>query len=67
MENNKKQNGQRRLKVYGKYRQKFNSAVIEPEIRLTGQWLKNLGFNPGQTVNVKQEANCLTITLVPHA
>ena len=64
---NQKTNNQRRLKVYGKYRQKFNIAVIEPEIRLTGQWLKNLGFNPGQTVNVKQEVNCLTITLVPHA
>lgn len=63
-QNSKKQ---RQLKVYAKYRQKGRSSVIEPEIRLKGQWLKELGFNPGQSIAVKQENNCLTITLVPHA
>ncbi|MBN8694578.1 MAG: SymE family type I addiction module toxin [Bacteroidetes bacterium] len=61
------QKQQRQLKVYGKYRQKGRTVVCEPEIRLKGQWLKNLGFTPGQSIAVSQVNNCLTITLVSHA
>lgn len=63
-QNSKKQ---RQLKVYGKYRQKGRVSVMEPEISLKGLWLKELGFNPGQSIAVKQENYCLTITLVSHA
>lgn len=68
MENNKNQNGQRQLKVYKSFRPTSTQRYVsEPEIRLKGKWLKELGFIPGQSVVVKHENNCLTITLVPNA
>lgn len=68
MENNKNQNGQRQLKVYKSLRPTVHSRYVsEPEIRLKGKWLKELGFVPGQSIAVKHENNCLTITLVSHA
>lgn len=69
MQNNKNQNpkNQRRLKVYKSFRPTVNRYVSEPEIRLKGKWLKELGFIPGQCIAVKHENNCLTITLITHA
>lgn len=58
---NQNPKNQRQLKVYGKYRQKGRIVVMEPEIRLCGQWLKQAGFLPGQIVYVKQEGNQLVI------
>lgn len=59
---------QRRLKVYQSFRPTVSQRFVsEPEIRLKGKWLKELGFVPGQSIAVKHENNCLTITLVPHA
>lgn len=59
---------QRRLKVYKSLRSNsVNRYVSEPEIRLKGKWLKELGFVPGQSIAVKHENNCLTITLTSHA
>ncbi|KQB39595.1 SymE family type I addiction module toxin [Flavobacterium aquidurense] len=34
-----------------------------PVIRLEGKWLKKLGFNEGQMINVTQEINRLIITI----
>jgi len=67
MQNNKNQNGPRQLKIYKSFRPTGHRYVSEPEIRLKGKWLKELGFVPGQSIAVKHENNCLTITLVPHA
>lgn len=67
MEKNRNQNSQRQLKVYESFRPTNRRYVSEPEIRLKGKWLKELGFVPGQSIAVKHENNCLTITLVPHA
>lgn len=38
--------------------------VLYPEIRLTGQWLADCGFEPGQHIEVVQEENRLTIRKV---
>jgi len=53
----------RRLKVYPKYFQRTYRSVIFPEIRLSGKWLKDIGFNCGQSVIVQQEQNKITITI----
>lgn len=37
--------------------------VTNPEIRLTGRWLQQCGFRPGQQIEVTTERNKLTITL----
>lgn len=54
----------RKLKIHTKYQpRKFGEAKI-PEIRLEGKWLEALGFKQGQTVEIKQQKNKLTITVV---
>ncbi|KQM36546.1 SymE family type I addiction module toxin [Chryseobacterium sp. Leaf201] len=55
----------RHLKVYGKYADCVNSwrPNILPEIRLCGKWLKDIGFEHGQTIKVQQRKNKITITL----
>lgn len=63
MENNNSQNKERKLKVYPKYRAQAYKNVIVPEIRLSGKWLQESGFNYGQSVNVKHELNRIVITL----
>ncbi|PLB18546.1 MAG: HSP20-like protein [Flavobacteriaceae bacterium FS1-H7996/R] len=35
-----------------------------PEIRLEGNWLKKLGFEIGKEIEIKQQKNKLTITLI---
>lgn len=65
---NQNSKNQRCLKVYKSLRSNsVNRYVSEPEIRLKGKWLKELGFVPGQNISVKHENNCLTITLIAHA
>lgn len=67
MQNNQNSNSQRKLKVYGRTVGRGNRLKQIPEIRLMGQWLNQIGYAPGQTVNISQQGNCITITLVPHA
>lgn len=52
--------GERDLKVY---EATGNYARYTPCIRLQGQWLKNLGFNTGDRIIVKEEAGRLIIEL----
>jgi len=56
---------ERQLKVYYKYVSRVKSwpPVIFPEIRLCGKWLQEIGFEHGQTINVRQEKNKITITV----
>lgn len=67
MQNNQNTNSQRRLKVYGRTVGRGNRLKQIPEIRLMGQWLKQVGYAPGQTVSIAQEGKCLIISVVPHA
>lgn len=61
-----KRKNQRQLKVHKRHFKRSNSKdAIVPEIRLVGLWLqqKELGFYPGQSINVVIKSNKLIITL----
>ncbi|MHA4742475.1 SymE family type I addiction module toxin [Dyadobacter sp. MSC1_007] len=53
---------ERRLKIYSKFRQNapWESRYV-PEIRLNGKWLEDLGFDYGESILVKCEANRIVI------
>ena len=53
----------RKLKVYQKFRYRTWDNTTVPEIRLEGIWLKELGFEIGKDIKIKQQKNRLTITL----
>ena len=66
MEQEKKitKNGERRLKVISKvFPRDYHRYVTFPEIRLSGKWLKETGFDCGQFVIVRHRKNKITITL----
>ena len=55
----------RKLKIYQKYQSRdWNKYKIVPVIRLEGKWLRELGFEIGNEIEIKQEMNKLTITLM---
>lgn len=55
----------RKLKVYTKHRpQGWRGYTTVPEIRLEGRWLEELGFKEGDRVQIEQQPNKLTITLI---
>ena len=57
-------NRERQLKVISKvFPREYNRYVTFPEIRLSGKWLKDLGFNCGQFVIVSHRKTKITITL----
>ena len=54
---------QRMLRVGYKYQNRaFQQMVMIPEIKLTGKWLKESGFEEGQNVKVVVQKNKLIIT-----
>ena len=53
----------RKKKVYTKFRSRTYDNILIPEIRLEGKWLEKLGFIQGQTINIEQKKNKLTITI----
>ena len=54
----------RKLKIYQKHQPRdWRRYVVVPEIRLEGKWLKELGFEVGKEIEIKQQKNKLTITL----
>lgn len=53
------------LKIYSKFRyRRWGNNYTVPEIRLEGQWLKQLGFKQGNEVLVEQKNNKLVITVL---
>lgn len=55
---------QRELKVYEKYISRpYYRTVIFPEIRLCGKWLRDTGFDCGQSVTILHEQNKIIITV----
>ena len=52
------------LKVYRKFQRRRWDHKVVPEIRLEGDWLKELGFEIGDAIEVQQEKHQLTIKLV---
>lgn len=58
-----KRSGKRQLKIHRKYiRRSYMRYVIFPEIRLCGKWLKDIGFEYGQSITVIHEKNRIIIT-----
>jgi len=53
----------RKLKIYQKFQSRERKNITVPEIRLEGKWLKELGFDIGKEIEIKQQQNKLTITL----
>ena len=65
MENKSKDNKvkQRKLKVYSKHHRRNNSPdIIFPEIRLSGKYLIEYGFQQGETIIIICEENKITIS-----
>ena len=52
------------LKVYQKFQRRRWDHKAVPEIRLEGDWLKDLGFEIGDAIEVRQEKEQLTIKLI---
>ena len=57
-------NKPRKLKIYQKFRYRTQGNTTVPEIRLEGRWLEKLGFEIGKEIEIKQEKDKLTITLL---
>ena len=58
-----KKTGKRRLKVSSKmFPRDSNRYVIFPEIKLSGKWLGELGFDCGQYVIISHKENKIIIT-----
>ncbi|WP_369413798.1 SymE family type I addiction module toxin [Abyssalbus ytuae] len=53
----------RKLKIYKKFQPRERKYIPVPEIRLGGRWLKELGFDIGKEIEIKQHTNKLIITL----
>lgn len=49
------------LKIYTKYFKRFGYYVLLPEIRLSGKWLQNLGFNCGEHLTIISEKDRILI------
>lgn len=60
--NNNSKNS-RKLKVYPKHRIGNSKHKIVPEIRLCGKWLRDIGFQSGNTINIETEERKITITI----
>ena len=54
----------RKLKVYEKFQYRDRRIITIPEIQLKGKWLRELGFEIGKEIEIKQQKNKLTITLI---
>jgi hypothetical protein len=48
-----------------RYQQRSYSNKKVPEIRMSGQWLKDLGFDTGKKLQITCEPEKLTIALQP--
>lgn len=58
--------GQRRVKIQSKHvLRAYNQQTSFPEIRLSGKWLQDAGFNSGQSVTILHEKNRIVITTDP--
>ncbi len=51
------------LKVHGFYRVSHQETKVIPYIRLNGQWLERLGFEPGMQVTITTREKLLIIQL----
>ncbi|WAC15052.1 SymE family type I addiction module toxin [Dyadobacter pollutisoli] len=52
----------RSLKIQPKVRRSFYKETFVPEIKLAGEWLRNLGFESGSQVKITTMQQLLIIT-----
>lgn len=52
---------QRKLKIYAKFTKSGNRNRRNPEIRLTGKWVEDWGFNFGDKIIVRNTKNGILI------
>ncbi|MEO6301619.1 MAG: SymE family type I addiction module toxin [Bacteroidia bacterium] len=57
---------QKQLKISARFQGRQFNYVGVPEIRLCGKWLKQLGFNSGQSVTVTQKHGKILIVANPN-
>lgn len=63
--NKKNINKERVLKINSKFQPRaYRNVVRVPEIRLTGKWLKNSGFEEGAQIKVEVRQKRIVITLL---
>ncbi|WP_264538409.1 type I toxin-antitoxin system SymE family toxin [Flavobacterium sp. N1736] len=53
----------RKIKIHTKYKSGMPTSTKIPVIRLEGKWLKKLGFNEGEMINIEQKKYKLIITV----
>ena len=58
---NQKITQNKQLKIYSRYQSRQNTGVVLPEIRLSGKWLKQLGFGCGQSITIIHKQNKILI------
>ena len=58
-------NSKRKTTVTYRYQQRLYSSKKVPEIRMSGQWLKDLGFDTGKKLQITCEPEKLIIALQP--
>jgi toxic protein SymE len=64
--NNSKHNSDQQvkmMKVYSVFRDNVNHSFRVPQIRISGKWLEELGFNYGKHIVVTVDRGSLTIQL----
>ncbi|MEO6284383.1 MAG: SymE family type I addiction module toxin [Dyadobacter sp.] len=54
----------RSLKIQPKVRRNFYKETFVPEIKLAGEWLRNLGFESGSHVKITTRQELLIIQLL---
>jgi len=52
----------KQLKVYYLSQNRWNRTVTNPQIMLSGIWLRNAGFEIGDKINVEYENGKITIS-----
>lgn len=53
----------RKSKISTKFRKRTWDEITVPQIRLTGQWLRDAGFTEGRQINIEVLDNKLIIRL----
>jgi toxic protein SymE len=54
----------KKIKIQPKHRKRTYDEIWIPEIKMEGKWLRELGFEIGDQIEIKQQKNKLTITLI---
>lgn len=54
----------KKIKIQPKLRKRASDEIWIPEIKMEGKWLEELGFKVGAQIQIEQQPQKLTITLL---